>query len=154
MTRHKISVYADGSSTGRLEGATGWGWLVIDWTEDSIVCAGSEGSPNGSNSTAELQAAICGLRAVMDRNLHVGNDITLISDSQYALNLANGTFKAHKHLELVKSLQALTSVTGAATQWVKGHSGDPFNSKVDALAKAGKDRYSPPKGARHVPQSG
>jgi ribonuclease HI len=146
VTRHKISVYADGSSTGRLEGATGWGWLVIDWTDDKIVCAGSEGSPNGSNSTAELQAAICGLRAVMDRNVHVGNDVTLISDSQYALNLANGSFKAHKHQELVKSLQALVGVTGATTQWVKGHSGDPFNCKVDALAKAGKDRYSPPKG--------
>jgi ribonuclease HI len=82
----------------------------------------------------------------MDRNVHVGNDVTLISDSQYALNLANGSFKAHKHQELVKSLQALVAITGAKTHWVKGHSGDPFNSKVDALAKAGKERYSPPKG--------
>lgn len=143
--RKRISVYTDGSSSGKTDGPTGWGWLVVCWDDDEIKSAGSEGAPNGSNNTAELQAAICGLRDVVSRKLHVGNDVVLVSDSLYVLNLAKGLYRPNKHHELVKSLQALVGVTHASTQWVRGHSGDTFNESVDKLAKNGKKKYTAPK---------
>jgi ribonuclease HI len=137
-----ISVYADGSSTGKAEGPCGWGWVVTDW--EDILTAGCEGSPNGSNNTAELMAAVCGLRAVIDRGLHVGTRVELVSDSTYCLNLANGTYKPQVHVDIVKRLQALVAETGATTRWVKGHAGDPLNEKADQLAKRGRDLYCAP----------
>ena len=136
-----ISIYCDGSSTGTSTGAVGWGWLITDW--DDIICVGFEGAPDGTNNTAELQAAIHGLRAVVDRGLHIGNEVEIVSDSMYALNLANGTYSPNKYHDVVNTLRKLYAETGAKTRWVRGHSGDTFNEKVDQLAKIGRDRYSP-----------
>jgi ribonuclease HI len=142
MTARKlISIYCDGSSVGNSKGATGWGWVITDW--EDIICAGSEGSPEGTNNTAELQAAIHGLRAVIDRNLHKNNDVEVVSDSTYALGLANGTYEPSTHFELVRRLRLLYQQATATTRWVRGHSGDAFNDKADELAKAGRDRYMP-----------
>lgn len=139
--RKLISIYCDGSSTGLAGGPVGWGWIVTDW--DEIICAGSEGGPQGTNNTAELQAAIHGLRAVLDRGLHEGNDVELVSDSMYTLNLANGQYEPKVHFDLVKALRETYRRSGAKTRWVRGHSGDSFNERADELAKAGRDRYSP-----------
>jgi len=139
--RKTISVYTDGSSTGAALGPIGMGWLVTDW--EDIITAGSEGGPVGTNNIAELQAAISGLRAVIDRKLHIGNDVELVSDSQYTLNLADCTYKANANKDIVKILQKLFAEAGAVKRWVRGHSGDIFNDKVDELAKAGRDRYAP-----------
>jgi ribonuclease HI len=136
-----ISVYADGSSVGNSTGPIGWGWLVTDW--DTIICAGSEGAPVGTNNIAELQGALHGLRAVVDRGLHIGNNVEIVSDSTYCLNLASGLYQANTHKDIVHVLQDLYKVTNARTRWVRGHSGDIFNDRCDELAKAGRDRYSP-----------
>lgn len=142
MTARKtISIYCDGSSVGNSRGPTGWGWIVTDW--DDIICAGSEGAPDGTNNTAELQAAIHGLRAVIDRGLHKNNDVEIVSDSTYCLGLANGSYEPNTHFELVMRLRLLVQQTGAKTRWVRGHSGDAFNDRADELAKAGRDRYMP-----------
>lgn len=135
-----ISVYCDGSSTGSSKGAIGWGWIVTDWEE--IICAGCEGAPVGTNNIAELQAAIYGLKAVLDRGLHVGNAVELVSDSTYTLNLANGTYQPNKYHEIVGSLQSLFQQARAKTRWVRGHSGDAFNEKADKLAKSAKEKYT------------
>lgn len=140
-TRKLISVYADGSSNGTGEGPMGWGWLVTDW--DEIITAGSAGGPKGTNNIAELQGAVSGLRAVIDRGLHIGNDVELVSDSTYALGLANGSYIAQKNQDVVNVLRDLFLKTGARTRWVRGHSNDTFNDKCDELAKAGRDRYTP-----------
>lgn len=138
----QISIYADGSSVGGTGGPTGWGWLIVDWTADDIVCAGSGGSTSGTNNTAEIQGAIAGLRAVIDRGLHVDNEVELVSDSMYTLNLANRSYDAKVNLEIVRTLRELYDKAKAKTRWVRGHNGDIFNEKCDELAKAGRDKYS------------
>lgn len=117
------------------------GWLVTDW--DDILAAGSEGGPIGTNNIAELKAGICGLKAVIERGLHVGNDVELVSDSTYTLGLASGRFHAQANKDIVKELRDLFIKAGATDRWVQGHSGDVFNDKVDELAKAGRDVYAP-----------
>lgn len=141
MDRKLISIYCDGSSNGSAAGPVGWGWIVTDWSE--IITAGCEGGPNGTNNTAELQAAIHGLRAVLDLNLHVGADVEVVSDSTYTLNLANGSYEPKVHVDLVNTLRDLYRRCGARTRWIRGHSGDIFNERADELAKTGRDKYSP-----------
>jgi ribonuclease HI len=136
-----ISIYSDGSSMGNSSGPMGWGWLITDW--DDILTVGSAGAGVGTNNYAELMGALEGLRAVVDRGWHLKNDIELVSDSQYCLKLADGTYSPTKYVEIVKTLRDLFLITRASARWVPGHSGDIFNDKADELAKAGRDRYMP-----------
>jgi len=137
-----ISVYSDGSSGGDSKGAIGWGYLITDW--EDILGAGSAGASAGTNNAAELSGAIEGLRFVYDHKLHEGNMVEIVSDSTYALGLASGEFDAQKNIELAAEIRRLTILTGARTRWIRGHSGDAFNDKVDQLAKAGRDKFAPP----------
>jgi ribonuclease HI len=135
-----LSVYADGSSTGGTRGAVGWAWLITD--HQVIVASGYGGTTNGTNNTAELQAAIDGLTKALESNLHVNNQIELVCDSQYVLGTASGTYNAVKNLELTQKLRQLAIQTNATFRWVRGHSGDKMNEAVDFLAKKGRNEYS------------
>lgn len=138
----RISIYSDGSSGGDSKGATGWGFIVTDW--EDILGTGMGGEPQGTNNAAELMGAIAGLRFVVEKGLHVGNLIELVSDSTYTLGLANGSFDPQKNVELAAEIRKLAILTNAQTRWIRGHSGDVFNDKADELAKAARDALSPP----------
>ena len=145
-TTKRISIYSDGSSGGDAKGAIGWGWIVTDWEDILGTGAGAEAA--GTNNAAELQGAIDGLKFIVDRNLHIGNVIELVSDSTYTLGIANGSFDPQKNLERAGEIRKLTILTKAITRWIKGHSGDAFNDKADELAKHARDSLSPDKGVR------
>jgi ribonuclease HI len=141
-----ISVYSDGSSGGSSKGAIGWGFVVTDWEE--ILGAGSGADTEGTNNVAELQGAIAGLRHVVERGLHEGNLVELVSDSEYVLGVASGKFDPQKNLELAGEIRKLAIETKCRTRWVRGHSGESFNEKCDELAKMARDKLSPDKGVR------
>jgi ribonuclease HI len=138
----RISIYSDGSSGGNSKGAIGWGFIVTDW--EDILGTGMGGEPQGTNNAAELMGAIAGLKFVIQRNLHVGNLVEIVSDSTYTLGLANGSFDAQKNIDLAKEIRELAVAVKAQTRWIRGHSGDAFNDKADELAKAARDAISPP----------
>ena len=140
-----LSVYTDGSSNGSSNGPSGWGWIIINLQTLEVLNEGSEGSPQGTNNTAELQGAIKGLEAAIHLNLHKEYQIELVSDSTYVLNLATGLFTPHTNKELALQLKTIFSQINAQARWVKGHNSDPVNIQVDLLAKKGKALYSPPK---------
>jgi ribonuclease HI len=121
---------------------------VVDWGAGDIVGAGSGAAATGTNNIAELQGAIDGLKFVVKSGLHVGNVVELVSDSEYCLGLANGTFEANKNLELAADIRALVIKTSARTRWVRGHSGEVFNEKADELAKAARNKLLPDQGIR------
>lgn len=137
-----ISIYSDGSSGGDSKGAIGWGYIVTDW--EDILGAGSGGELTGTNNAAELSGAIAGLRFVVEKELHHGNIVEIVSDSTYTLGLASGEFDPQKNVELAAEIRKLTILTKARTRWIKGHSGDAFNDKADQLAKAARDKMGPP----------
>lgn len=143
-----ISIYSDGSSGGDSKGAIGWGYIVTDW--EDILGAGSGGEISGTNNAAELSGAIAGLRFVIERDLHVGNVVELVSDSTYTLGLASGEFDPQKNVELAAEIRKLAILAQAKTRWIKGHSGDAFNDKADQLAKAARDKMVPPSKKRKV----
>lgn len=140
-----LSLYCDGSSSGRKDGPTGWGWVLV--SGGKVVDWDYGGAPNGTNNTAELSGAINGLVAItkkVDILKKIHNKIItleLVCDSMYVLNMASGEYAPTCNFDLVGQVKALKEFTVASTRWVRGHSGDPFNTKVDKLAKLGKSLF-------------
>lgn len=143
----KFSVYADGSSGGNSTGPIGWGWVVIQ-DDAQVLCAGSGGNHEGTNNVAELMGAREGLKALLEHPVYLARSVTglnyrieLVSDSQYVLGLANGSYNASKNKVLAEHVRELARLNFVQTRWVKGHAGDPLNEMCDKLAKLGKEQY-------------
>ena len=135
-----IRVWCDGSSNGKTGGAVGWGWVIEK--DGEPLHAGYGGAESGTNNTAEIQAAIEGLRALSKVILfHPLEEVALVSDSRYCLGMASGRLSAVKNLELVAELQGLYKSLCNETQWVKGHAGNKMNERCDSLAHKGKMLY-------------
>lgn len=133
-----VSVYTDGSSSGKGTGAIGWAYVLV--RDGEVVGCDYGGLPDGTNQTAELRAAIKGLLGA--DNLDGGDEIELVSDSKYVLGLASGAHRATKNVELVEQLIELAKGV-TRLRWVPGHSKEKsldaeMNSRADSLAKRGK----------------
>lgn len=134
----KYIVNTDGACKGN-PGPAAWGVV--------IVADGNETELKGfighqTNQIAELQAAIEGLS-----HTPVGATVELVSDSQYTLkgltewrkgwernNWLNSQKQPVANQAYWKQLFALWDARKVTTRWVKGHNGDPYNERCDALA--------------------
>lgn len=130
-----ISIYADGSSQGNSTEPIGWAYVIVSET-GAVLAEGSGGFAVGTNNIAELTAAIEGLKKA--KELALTGPLELVSDSEYTLKLANGTYIPQKNVQLAEDLKQLTEELKADTRWVKGHAGNEFNEKCDRLAKTAK----------------
>lgn len=151
-----VEIYCDGSSEGNSTGKGGWGTVIC--VNGKKVWEASGYMSQATNNTAEITAAISGLRKATtydfgrtDRE-HQANAkevnggcrtrYVLISDSQLVLRYATGEYTCRKwHLvPLSIELKKLYRQLGAETKWVKGHNGNQFNEECDQLAKSAKTR--------------
>jgi ribonuclease HI len=129
-------VYTDGSCLGN-PGRGGWAWAV----PDGPFASGAE--PSSTNQRMEVTAVLEALRA-LEGPLHVK------SDSTYVVNCfrdrwwqgwirrgwRNSAGKPVANRDLWEPLLelALESERPVRFSWVKGHSGDEMNDRVDLLA--------------------
>ena len=137
----KWTVYADGACAPSNPGPSGWGMVLIapdGKTEtDHFGFIG-----HGTNQIAELTAAIEGLSLIPP-----GEHVELVSDSQYVLKglsewraawerkgFRNSKGEPVANQALWKKLFALADQRKVDTRWVRGHNGDPYNERADALA--------------------
>ncbi len=131
-------IATDGSCSGN-PGAGGWAWVEQITGEHA-----SGGAKQTTNNIMELTAAIKALEFA-DPN----KSLLLRCDSSYVINSmtkwapnwrAKGWRKADGkpvlNRELIERLLNLYEARTAKTEveWVRGHSGDPANEFVDALA--------------------
>lgn len=130
-----LSIYTDGSAQ-TAPNPGGWGVVVLLNGEFHKELSGHITS--ATNNDAELIAAINGLEYALKltSSFPVETRVTLISDSEIVLNWANGTykFKQISKIDLYDQLRLLVKKMNVKTQWVKGHSGDVWNSRCDKLA--------------------
>ncbi len=131
-----ISVYADGSSSGRSDEPGGYGWLILNDGEP-LLC-GYGGDPSTTNNRMELMGALQGLLAVKHQVPVGGRAVELVCDSQYVLGIASGRSTPLKNVDLCVPLRALFRELGAVDRWVRGHSKEPWNERCDRFAKKGK----------------
>jgi ribonuclease HI len=130
-----LSVWTDGACSGN-PGPGGWAWA----TRDGRQAAGGETAT--TNQRMEIRAALEAVRALP-------GPLVVVSDSTYVVNcfrdgwwkgwLARGWLTSAKKpvvsRDLWEPLITLVNERGDVSfRWVKGHSGDPMNDLVDALA--------------------
>jgi ribonuclease HI len=147
-----VLVYADGSCLGN-PGPGGWAWAV----PDGPFASGAE--PRTTNQRMEVTAALEGLRALTDpagpdpelARQAAEQGIEVVSDSSYVVNCfrqrwwdgwrrrgwrnSQGKPVANRDLWEPLLAVALDPSHRVSFRWVKGHSGDRWNDRVDALAQ-------------------
>ncbi|CAN7368271.1 ribonuclease H family protein [Rhizobacter sp. LjRoot28] len=137
----KWVAYTDGACAPSNPGPAGWGVVLI--AADGVTETDHYGFIGpGTNQIAELTAALEGLSRVP-----VGAAVELVSDSQYVLKglsewragwerkgYRNSKGEQVANLALWKQLFAAADARKVTTRWVRGHNGDVYNERADALA--------------------
>ena len=141
----EVEIHTDGSCLGN-PGPGGWA-AVLRYQGRERELAGSEALT--TNNRMELMAAIMALEALSEPCR-----ITLQTDSQYVrqgitewmANWVRRNWKTSggdpvKNRDLWERLHAATQRHTIEWRWVKGHSGDPDNERVDLLAREAAERH-------------
>jgi ribonuclease HI len=135
----RVTIYTDGACSGN-PGPGGWGALLIYGDKEKEL---SGGEALTTNNRMELMGAIRALQAVKAEC-----EVDLYTDSTYVRHgimewihgwKKNGWKTADKrpvkNADLWVELEAAASAHKVTWHWVKGHSGDVNNDRVDALAR-------------------
>ena len=138
-----VAAATDGACSGN-PGPGGWGGLLR--YEDGSVEEFGGHDPATTNNRMELQAALELLQRLKDLPRHP--DLTLRTDSKYLIDGLGSWIKGWKrkgwktaagkpvlNQDLWKSLDA-ARLDDVPLAYVKGHSGDPDNDRVDRIAVA------------------
>ncbi len=133
-----IKIYTDGSCIGN-PGKGGWAAIILENKKQKII-SGSESYT--TNNRMELIAVLKALKLVKKKEL------SIITDSQYVKNgievwifkwKKNGWMTAEKkpvkNKDLWLLLEKLSKNKKIKWEWVKGHSSDKLNNKVDEIAR-------------------
>ena len=139
-------IYTDGACLGN-PGKGGWAAIIIEPTGEREI-AGYEKST--TNNRMELKAVIEALKEIKDNS-----QISLFSDSKYVIDgitkwiknwkmndWKTSNKKEIKNLDLWMDLDKLTLKFQITWNWVKGHSTNEYNNKVDRLARNEAEKIS------------
>ena len=147
----KVEIYTDGSCAPN-PGPGGWAAILIFGAHKREMVGGSHYT---TNNQMELMAAFCALKTLKQPcNVH------LYTDSQY-LRLGitqwvktwvkNGwrtrEGKLVKNRELWEDIYYQSLAHTITWHWVRGHSGNLYNERVDQLATKARERFCSEKGS-------
>ena len=142
-SKENIAVEAatDGACSGN-PGPGGWGGLIIFNDNSQIEIGGSE--ENTTNNRMELTAAIKTLEKL--KNFQLKENFKLRTDSKYVIEgytkwiinwkrneWKTSSGKSVQNLDLWQKIDNLR-IKGLVMEFVKGHSGDKQNERVDLIA--------------------
>jgi ribonuclease HI len=152
-----VIVYTDGACRGN-PGPGGWAWAV----PGGRYASGADAQT--TNQRMEIMAALEALRDLTEDHPAT---IEVVSDSTYVVRCftdrwwqgwqrrgwKNTQGKPVANQDLWEPLLevALAGPVPVTFRWVKGHSGDRWNDRVDALATAAADRGTGERGERNDP---
>lgn len=140
-----VDIHTDGACLGN-PGPGGWAALLRSKGRERELVGGEADT---TNNRMELMAAICALEALTESCA-----VTLHTDSQYVrqgittwmTNWVRRGWKTAggdpvKNRDLWERLNLATRNHKIDWRWVKGHSGDPDNERVDVLARDEATRF-------------
>jgi ribonuclease HI len=144
----KIIIYTDGACSGNQHKTNkgGWGALLMQGDYHKEIFGGEI---NTTNQRMEIMACIQAMNTLKNDNF----PIEIYSDSAYVVNCINQKWYANwerngwknakkqavENKDLWEALLQQTRKYNVTFYKVKGHSGDVYNEKADALAQRGID---------------
>ena len=137
----QITIYTDGACDLHAENRPG-GWAAILCATDergnvlkkTVISGGQEMT---TNNQMELTAVIEGLK-----RLQRPSDITMVTDSQYVIDIATGAKRAAKNRALWRKYFKFARIHDVTWRYVAGHSGNVYNERCDQLAVAERRKYA------------
>ncbi|RZA19110.1 MAG: ribonuclease HI [Lysobacteraceae bacterium] len=137
--RKQIDIHTDGACLGN-PGPGGWAAL-LRWRGIEREVAGGEADT--TNNRMELMAAISALETLKedcDAILHTDSQYVRRGITEWMPNWVRRGWKTAggdpvKNRDLWERLHAAAAKHSVEWRWVKGHSGDPDNERVDQLAR-------------------
>ncbi|MGY0632696.1 ribonuclease HI [Luteimonas sp. A478] len=143
-TLKQVQIHTDGACLGN-PGPGGWAALLRYGQREKELAGGEDQS---TNNRMELMAAIRALEALSEPC-----DVVLHTDSQYVRkgitewmpnwlrrNWRTAAGAPVKNQDLWQRLHSAAQRHEIDWRWVKGHSGDPDNERVDTLARDQAER--------------
>lgn len=142
-----IVIYSDGGSDPN-PGIGGWA-AVLRYGRHEKVLSGSD--PATTNNRMELMAAISALEVLKrpsEVEFHTDSEYVRKGITQWIEGWAqrgwkNKAGKPISNADLWQRLWPLTQQHEINWHWVKGHSGDPLNERVDTLAREARMKITP-----------
>ncbi len=141
MDKDKVIIYTDGAARGN-PGRAGWGTVFL--MGDKVIEIGGR-SDHATNNQMELTSAIEGLKYLKKNKINL--PVEIFADSKYVIhgatewihgwiknNWRNSAKKPVLNRELWEELHDLTQEFKPKWHYVKGHSGDKWNDRVDEIA--------------------
>lgn len=142
LGKRGIIAYTDGACVKNPGGPAGWAallWAAGDFVNGKpypdaacIECSGHiPRSETTTNNRAEI-AAVLAVLSIAPPDL----PLTIYSDSEYTIKVAQGIYQMKKNTDLWAKYQALHShrKSAPAFEWVGGHRGQLQNERADELA--------------------
>jgi ribonuclease HI len=137
--RKHVDIHTDGACLGN-PGPGGWA-AVLRWRGQERELAGGE--PDTTNNRMELMAAISALEALREpcnATLHTDSQYVRQGITEWMPNWVRRGWKTAggdpvKNRDLWERLNLAVASHKVDWRWVKGHSGDPDNERVDQLAR-------------------
>lgn len=136
----EVTIYTDGACSGN-PGPGGWGALLLYGKKERELYGHDDET---TNNRMEMKAVIEALKTLKEPC-----KVLIVTDSQYVLKgmtewvrgwqlrgWKNAEKKPVKNVDLWLELIAAAKSHSIEWKWVKGHSGDANNERVDALAVA------------------
>ncbi len=127
----KNIIYTDGSCLGN-PGAGGWGALIM-MNGREVVLRGGE--PNTTNNRMEMTAVLEALKWLSENG--DGRDTEIYSDSSLVVNSMKQGWKRKKNHDIWEKMDTVLEKLKDVRiewHWVKGHSDNKFNQRVDKIA--------------------
>lgn len=124
----KYIAYTDGGCQNKsIYGEGGSSYLIIHNGE--VVKTASKGFLRTTSNRMEMLAIISAVCSVPE-----GSDLTVFSDSQYAINVFSGIWNPKKNRDLIiKYNEYIKSLSSVSFRWLKGHNGNKYNEMVDSM---------------------
>lgn len=141
----KLKVYTDGGCSMKNKIA-GWAFLIIDPTTKQVAVQQSGTFENITNNQCEIYAVLEALHYIRCYEDIYNIEVEVVSDSEYVVKGSTTWIKQWKgkgwktstgpvkNKVLWEVLDNFLQEMRVTFTWVRGHSSDTFNNKVDKLA--------------------
>lgn len=139
-----LKIYTDGAySPVRDQGGIG----VVFVKDDKELASIGKMFLHVTNNKMELVAVIIALQTVLKNDF--GNEITIVTDSQYVIGCATKGWKRKKNVKLWAKYDKIKQDLDSKEikinfNWVHGHNGDRFNERADKLAVEASQEFVMP----------